>query len=61
MPLEYLGELTSAFMNCKQLFSDEFLNKYVDELRLVITERLEGMSDKEIKELEKDALAEILL
>lgn len=41
--------------------SPEFAGKFVDELRLIITERLVGMSDKEIKELDKEALAEVLL
>lgn len=33
MPLEYLGELTSPFMNVKQILSEEFANKFVDDLR----------------------------
>lgn len=41
--------------------SPEFAGKFVDELRHIITERLVGMSDKEIKELDKEALAEVLL
>ena len=60
MPLEYLGELTGAFLNTKCLLYPEFANSFVDELRVIITERLEGMTDKEIKELDKEALAEIL-
>jgi len=60
MPLEYLGELTGAFLNCRGLMSPEFASKFVEELRQIITERLVGMSDKEIKELDKEALAEVL-
>lgn len=60
MPLEYLGDLTGAFLNCRQLMSEEYANKFVGEVSAIVTERLMGMSDKEIKELDKDILPEVL-
>ena len=60
MPLEYLGDLTGAFLNSRQLMSEEFASKFVGSVSAIVTERLMGMTDKEMKELDKDSLAEVL-
>lgn len=60
MPLEYVGELTGAFLNSRQLMSEEFASKFVGTVGAIVTERLTGMTDKEMKELDKDSLAEVL-
>lgn len=60
MPLEYVGDLTTPFMNARHMFSEEFISKFVREVSTIITERLMGMTDKEMKELDKDSLMEVL-
>jgi len=60
MPLEFLGDLTGAFLNSRQLMSEEFASKFVGQISAIVIERLLGMTDKEIKELDKDGLAEVL-
>ena len=56
MPLELLGDLTGAFLNCGALLSESFAANFVQEVQEIVTQRLLGMRDKEIKELDKDIL-----
>jgi hypothetical protein len=60
MPLEFLGDLTGAFLNARLLMSEEFAAKFVDEVSAIVNERLMGMTDKEIKELDKEGLPDVL-
>jgi len=52
--------MLSAFNNCGALLSEDFAKKLVDEVQEIVTERLLGMRDKEIKEFDKDGLNDIL-
>lgn len=56
MPLELLGDLTGAFLNCGALLSESFAANFVQEVQEIVTQRLLGMRDREIKELDKDIL-----
>jgi len=60
MSLEMIIELTSPFLNTKGMLSDEFAEKFVNEVHDIILERLNTMTTKEIKELDKDGLNNIL-
>ena len=60
MPLELLGDLTGAFVNCGALLHDEFAASFVQKVEDVVTKRLLEMSEKEIKELDKDCLPSVL-
>lgn len=60
MPLELLSDLTGAFLNCGALFSESFATQFVQEVQDIVTKRLIGMRDKEIKELDKDGLPAVL-
>lgn len=60
MPLEYMGDLTTPFMNARHMFSEEFISNFVKQVSAIITERLMSMTDKEMKELDKDSLMEVL-
>jgi hypothetical protein len=60
MPLEFLADLTGAFVNCGALMSEEFAASFVGEVQSIVTARLLGMKDKEVKELDKDALPSVL-
>ena len=60
LPLDLLGELTAPFLNCGGLMSKSFASSFVQEVQDIVTQRLMGMRDKEIKELDKDSLASVL-
>ena len=60
LPLDFVGDLTSPFINCGLLMSEEFANQFVSEVEGIVTQRLMQMSDKEIKELDKEALPGVL-
>ena len=60
MTLEYIGELTEPFLNCGRLMTKEFAAYFVGEVQKILTERFTGMRDKELKELDKDALSTLL-
>lgn len=60
MTLDYIGELTTPFLNCGRLMKKEFAAEFVEEVQQILSERFTGMRDKEIKELDKDALSTLL-
>lgn len=60
LPLELVGDLTGAFVNCGALMADDFSVGFVDEVQAIIMRRLQGMQDREIKELDKEALPAVL-
>lgn len=60
LPLDFVGDLTGAFVNCGLLMSENFSESFVAEVEAIVTQRLMGMRDKEIKELDKEALPAVL-
>jgi hypothetical protein len=60
LPLEFIGDLTGAFINCGLLMSGEYAANFVAEVEAIITQRLLGMRDKEIKEMDKEVLPGVL-
>lgn len=60
LPLESIVDLLSSFVNCEQLLVPEFAKNFVEQVQTILKERLMGMRDNEIKELDKDSLASFL-
>lgn len=60
MTFDFIGELTTPFYNCGRLMKKEFAAKFVEDVQKILTDRFMGMKDKEIKELDKDALSNLL-
>ena len=60
IPLDMISLLTMPFRSCSQIFSEEFATFFVDNIKDIICKRLNNMTDKEVKELDKEIVGRVL-
>jgi hypothetical protein len=61
IPLDMISLLTIPFRNCNYIFSAEFSKFFVDTIRDIIVKRLTNLSDKEVKEIDKEIVGRVLI
>ncbi len=61
IPLEMFSLMTLPFRNCNEIFSPTFANHFVQSVRDIIMNRLRNMSEKELKEIDKESVGLMLL
>lgn len=60
LPLSVIPDLTSAFKNCGPVMNEEYAREMAEEVQQLILNRLESMTDDEMKELDKNTINDLL-
>lgn len=60
IPLDMITLLTLPFRNCNEIFSPTFAQNFVKSVKEIIINRLNNMSEKELKEIDKETVGHIL-
>jgi hypothetical protein len=60
LPLEFVSILTAPFKNCNSIFSQTFTEQFVTMIKEIVFGRIRNMSEKEIKEIDKEVVSRVL-
>jgi len=60
LPLELVSIMTSPFKNCLHIFSPTFSKFFVTAVKEIVFSRIRNMSEKEIKEIDKEVVSRVL-
>lgn len=60
IPLEMISLLTHPFRNCIQIFAPTFAQQFVSSVRDILVNRLKSMTEKELKEIDKESVGRVL-
>ena len=60
LPFDMIKEIQDMFYNCKALLDPAFLKKFVETVGEIIINRLDQMTDEDIKEIERRELPGVL-
>lgn len=52
--------LTAPFRNCNQIFSKTFTEQFVTSVKEIVFWRIKNMSEKEVKEIDKEVVGRVL-
>lgn len=52
--------MTSPFRNCNTIFASTFASQFVASVKDVVINRLKSMSEKELKEIDKEIVGRVL-
>ena len=61
IPLEMFSLMTLPFRNCNEIFAKTFANQFVLSIRDIVMNRLRNMTEKELKEIDKESVSFMLL
>lgn len=60
MPLEMISLLVSPFRQCNIIFSKAFAEYFTKAVREILVQRLQNLSEKELKEIDKESVTRVL-
>ena len=60
VPLELVSTLTSPFRCCNNIFAPTFTENFVTSIKEIVINRIRNMSEKEIKEIDKEVVSKVL-
>lgn len=60
LPLDLISSFTTPFRNCNSIFSPAFSKSFVFEIKEIVLQRLKNMSEKELKEVDKEVVGRVL-
>lgn len=60
IPLELISLVTSPFRNCNSIFAPTFAQQFVLSVKEVVINRLKNMTEKELKEIDKESVGRVL-
>lgn len=60
VPLEAFSMMTLPFRNCLEIFSQSFASSFVSSVKDIVISRLRNMSEKELKEIDKETVGRVL-
>ncbi len=60
MPLDLITLIVSPFRTCNSLFSEAFSQSFISQVKEIVSQRLIGMTEKEIKEIDKESISMVL-
>ena len=52
--------MTAPFKLCNQIFSKPFSEKFVGHVKDIVFNRIKNMSEKELKEIDKEVVSKVL-
>jgi hypothetical protein len=61
IPLDMISLMTMPFRSCIHIFSKDFSTFFVDSIKDIICKRLNSMTDKEVKEIDKEIVGRVLI
>ena len=53
--------LVSPFKTCNSVFAPTFANKFVEQVKNILLNRLNTITEKELKEMDKEVISRVLL
>ncbi len=59
-PLDLVSIMTAPFKNCNLIFSATFTEHFVTSVKEIVFQRIRNMSEKEIKEIDKEVVSKVL-
>lgn len=60
LPLNVIPDLTSPFRNCRAIIDEEYAKEMAEEVQQLVLQRLENMTDDEMKDLDKSTIHDLL-
>lgn len=60
MPLEMISLLVSPFRTCHSILSPTFSHQFVTTVRDIVLQRISNMTEKELKEIDKESASRVL-
>lgn len=60
MPLEVMSLLVQPFKQCNTVFEAGFSQKFVGQVREILVQRFSSMTEKELKEIDKETVSGVL-
>lgn len=60
MPLDLISLLTSAFRTCNSIFAPTFAAHFTRQVKDILVYRLNNMTEKELKEIDKESISRVL-
>jgi len=60
IPLDIITMMTLPFKNCNEIFSSTFAQKFVFSIRDIVVHRIRFMTEKELKEIDKEIIGRVL-
>ena len=60
MPLEMISLLVSPLRTCHSILSPSFSNQLVATVRDIVLQRISNMTEKELKEIDKESASRVL-
>lgn len=61
LPLDWIATLTTPFKNCNHILAPEFAQKFVGQIKEIVFSRIVNMNEKELKELDKEIVGNLLI
>mmetsp|Transcript_49154 Transcript_49154/g.36209 ORF Transcript_49154/g.36209 Transcript_49154/m.36209 type:complete len:127 (+) Transcript_49154:2-382(+) len=60
VPLDIVSNITAPFRNCLHIFSPTFAQHFVNTVKEIVIGRIRNMTEKEIKEIDKEVVQKVL-
>ena len=60
MPLDLISLIVSPFRTCNSIFSETFAKSFITQVKDIVSQRLQTMTEKEIKEIDKESVSLVL-
>ena len=60
MPLDVISLLVNPFRTCNTVFAETFASSLVEQVKVIVLNRLGNMTEKELKEIDKESVSRIL-
>ena len=60
MPLDVMSLLVQPFRQCNTVFEQSFKERFINQIKDILVHRLKTMTEKELKEIDKESVTHIL-
>ena len=60
MPLDLISLIVAPFRTCNSLLSEKFSKVFTNYVKDIVNQRLLSMTEKEIKEIDKESVSQVL-
>ena len=60
MPMELISLLTTPFRTCNTVFAPTFAAQFTLQVKDILLYRLSNMTEKELKEIDKESVSRVL-
>jgi len=60
MPLDLISLIVAPFRTCNSLLSEKFSKVFTNYVKEIVNQRLLSMTEREIKEIDKESVSQVL-